>query len=61
MQYPITFLLEYLLVSTECFNGTDEFEFTLFTELFYILQSKILGQCKYWLKCSLTLKIEMDY
>jgi len=39
MQYPMPFLLEYLLVSTDCFNVTDEFEFTLFTELFYILQS----------------------
>ena len=31
MQYPNTFLLEYYLVSTDCFNVTDEFEFTLLT------------------------------
>jgi len=31
MQYPITFLLEYYLVSTDCANVTDEFEFTLLT------------------------------
>ena len=39
MQYPKAFLLEYYLVSTDCFNVKVKFEFTLFTELFGILQS----------------------
>jgi len=39
MQYPKAFLLEYYLVSTDCFNVKDKFEFTLLTVLFYIFQS----------------------
>ena len=37
MQYPNTFLLEYYLVSTDCFNVKDKFEFTLFTRTMLIL------------------------